>query len=107
MDSYATLEVCSSTSQSVDHISSVFTRSPSPGVYCFKGEGAGLNDPNGTERDATNTYLPGSHRCHVVWSNGVEVLAAKRPATTGYPARVDPKTPLLWRPVAQNLRIAN
>jgi len=79
-------------------------------VFCFTGEGAGLNDVNGTERDGANNYLyPGSIRCHVVWYNGYETYAAKRPATTSYPlpGKVNIHSPILWRPVASGVTIAN
>ena len=66
--------------------------SPQPGVWCYKGQGAGLNDISGTERNSSNVYLTGSKRCHVSWSGGYEVYAAKRPATISYPA------PAAWTP---------
>jgi hypothetical protein len=105
---YATQEVCSTTHGSPDQANAIFTRSPEPGVFCYRGEGAGLNDPNGTERDITNRYLPGWQACHIVWSGGYEVFAAKRPATRNWPApgRVDWNTPIVWRPVT-SVRVAN
>ncbi len=107
MDNYATKTVCSSTHDSYDQRSAMFMGSPEPGVWCYSGEGAGLNDINGTERDYWNNYLPGMDRCHVGMSNGWEVYAAKRPATTGWPVRVDTHSPIVWRPVAKNVSIAN
>jgi hypothetical protein len=106
---YATLEVCSTTHNSIDQAAAIFTGSPSPGVFCYRGQGAGLNDVNGTERDAANRYLLGNEACHVSWSGGWEVYVAKRPSTRNWPAptRVDPNTPILWRPVAHGVRIAN
>ena len=82
--------------------------SPQPGVWCYKGQGAGLNDPSGTERDINGWYLSGSRRCHVAWSGGYEVAAAKRPAVINYPlpARVDTRSPIVWRPVT-SMPIAN
>jgi hypothetical protein len=106
---YATLEVCSTTHGSVDQATAIFTGSPSPGVFCYRGQGAGLNDVNGHERDASGRYLTGNYTCHVSWSGGYEVYVAKRPSTRNWPAptRVDPNTPILWRPVAPGVRIAN
>jgi hypothetical protein len=105
---YATRPVCSSTHDSFDQLTAQYLGSPEPGVWCYKGQGAGLNDPNGTERNSSNVYLTGSKRCHVAWSGGYEVFAAKRPATISYPApgRVDTKSPIVWRPVTSIL-VAN
>ena len=99
---YATRTVCSSTFGSLDQLTAQYIGSPQPGVYCYKGQGAGLNDISGRERDRNNVYLTGSKRCHVAWSGGYEVFAAKRPATISYPApgRVDTKSPIVWRPVS-------
>ena len=41
---YATREVCSTTHNSPDQANAVYTGSPAPGVHCYRGEGAGLND---------------------------------------------------------------
>ena len=103
---YATREVCSSSFPHPDGATPV--RRPSPGIYCYKGLGAALNDANGTERNSSNTYLTGSTRCHVVWSGGYEIFAAKRPAVRNYPApgAIDPNTPIVWRPVT-TLAVAN
>jgi hypothetical protein len=104
---FASLDVCSSTSGSLDQRTAVFTGSPEPGVYCYRGEGAGMNDVNGTERDAAGRRIQGSP-CHTIWSGGYEIAASKRPAVRSYPApgAVDPKTPVLWRPVT-SVRVAN
>ena len=83
---YATREVCSTTHNSPDQVNAVYTGSPAPGVHCYRGEGAGLNDWNGSERDRDNRYLTGYGYCHVIWSGGYEVFAAKRPATINLPA---------------------
>jgi hypothetical protein len=99
---YATKTVCSSTHDSFDQLTAQFMGSPQPGVWCYTGQGAGLNDRSGIERNSSNVYLTGSKRCHVAWSGGYEVFAAKRPATMSYPApgRVDTKSPIVWRPVS-------
>ena len=99
---YATRDVCSTTHNSSDQVNAVYTGSPAPGVHCYRGEGAGLNDWNGSERSRDNRYLTGYGYCHVIWSGGYEVFAAKRPATINFPApgRVDPRTPIVWRPVS-------
>ena len=105
---YATREVCSTTHGSPDQVNAVFTRSPAPGVYCYTGEGAGLNDINGAERDKSNRYLTGPGTCHVILVGGYEVFAAKRPATRSWPApgSVDWNTPIVWRPVS-SVAVAN
>jgi hypothetical protein len=55
-----------------------------------------------------NAYLTGATLCHVVWSGGYEVFAAKRPAVRTFPlpGAVDTKTPIVWRPVT-TLVVAN
>ena len=44
----------------------------------------------------------------MIWSGGYEVYAAKRPATINWPApgRVNPNTPIVWRPVS-TVSVAN
>lgn len=103
---YATREVCTSSFPHPDGAMPI--RKPSPAVYCYKGTGAALNDPSGTERTSNGVYLTGSARCHVVWSGGYEIFAAKRPAVRTYPApgAIDPNTPIVWRPVT-TLTIVN
>ena len=74
---------------------------PPPGVVtCWTGEGAGLNDPNGQERDYYGRYLRGWARCHLVISNGVESYGSKRPEVSGIPRKVKDNSPSVWRPVA-------
>lgn len=109
MDNYATRTVCSTPNAVTlsDLQSAIPMPSPEPGVWCYRGEGAGLNDATGTERNSSNRYMTGSRRCHVIVANGYETYAAKRPATKGYPARVDIHSPIVWRPVAANVAIAN
>jgi hypothetical protein len=106
----ATLEVCTSSYPHPD--GAALSReywTGSAWVYCYKGDGAGLNDANGTERDAYGVYLPGSDACHVLWSNGYEVAGAKRPSTKAFPSPgvVVPTTALIWRPVNDAVQIAN
>jgi hypothetical protein len=100
---YATIPVCTSSYPHPDGARMV-NADRAAGVYCYAGEGAGLNDRNGQERDRNGAYLVGYGTCHVGWSGGYEVFVAKRPATVK--ARVDVKSPLVWRPVA-SARIAN
>ena len=103
---YTTLEVCTSSNPHPDGAQFVRMEGSS---YCYTGQGAALNDLNGTERDWTGTYLGDEFSCHVLWSSGVEVPAAKRPATTSYPSpgHVNINTPILWRPVNNRVAIAN
>lgn len=79
------------------------------GGYIYSGPGAALNDSNGTERDSLGQYFPGEEYCHFLVTNGYEVPGAKRPATKSYPAPgvVAVGTPAMWRPVNNNLDIAN
>ena len=106
LDSYATREVCTSSFPHPD--AETFVRRAADGSYCYTGEGAGLNDRDGTERDQYGRYFTKDEYCHVLWSSGAEVPAAKRPATSTYPApgRVRTDTPILWRPVS-TVTIAN
>lgn len=103
----ATLEVCTSSYPHPD--GARLTRSPTAGIYCYVGPGAGLNDLNGTERDSYGVYYSEEFYAHVAWISGVETVVAKRPATVSYPApgRVKTDSPIQWRPVNNNLRIAN
>jgi hypothetical protein len=101
---YATRTVCG-TGANPDALNAPVSKNGT--VVCYLGEGAGLNDINGTERDKTNTYLKGSDRCHVGWNSGHEVPAAKRPATYSYPVKVNENTPVVWRAVASGISIAN
>lgn len=108
---HATQPVCSTSipppDQTVEGPMLVECLGEDPQACCYIGKGAGLNAANGTERDANNFYLQQfSSHCHVAVSSGVELYAAKRPATRlvlqpGSSAwEVDPFTPLVWRPVS-------
>jgi hypothetical protein len=104
---YATIPVCTSSHPHPDG-ATLQSANKAAGTYCYIGEGAGLNDRNGWERDQRGNYLVGGGYCHVGWSGGVEVFVAKRPATIAYPppGRIDPKSPIQWRPVT-SVRVAN
>lgn len=106
LQNHATREVCTSSYPHPDY--APLLRRGADGSYCYLGRGAGLNDRYGTERDSMNVYFRESEYCHVIWSGGAEVPAAKRPATTTYPApgRVQTNTPIVWRPVS-SVPIAN
>lgn len=104
---YARLPVCTSSNPHPDGAQLV-SSDPARGVYCYQGKGAGLNDPQGRERDQSGAYLSGNRYCHVVWNSGLEVPAAKRPATTsGWPVKVNEKSPIVWRAYTSSVRIAN
>lgn len=106
---YATLEVCTSSYPHPDGTPLAgYYWNGSNYVFCYIGEGAGLNDKNGTERDYYGVYYTEPERCHVIWRDGYEAPAAKRPATNPYPypGTVDVNSPLVWRPVS-SLTIAN
>lgn len=101
LENVATRDVCVSSNPHPDLAR--FSHSPTPGVYCYTGRGAGLNDPNGRERDANGNYLRQNHHSHFVLIDATHsVWAAKRPETvnTPPPARVKPNSPLFWRPVS-------
>ncbi|MCC6847117.1 MAG: hypothetical protein IT294_01350 [Deltaproteobacteria bacterium] len=79
-----------------------------PGVSCWTGYGAALNDPNGAERNWLGEYYVGDGYCHYFVSAGYEAPAAKRPAVRTLPApgSVNVKSFILWRPYTQ-VNIAN
>lgn len=107
LENHATIPVCTSSYPHPDG-AKLHSADRAAGIYCYIGQGAGLNDPNGRERDHRGVYLRGNQYCHVSWSGGVEVFVGKRPATVSYPmpGRVNPKTPIVWRPVS-SVRVAN
>jgi len=114
LENYATREVCTTTYPHPDDatLTREYWNPTSTGgvwIYCYSGRGAGLNDANGQERDASGYYLSGTQYMHVLWSNGYEVPGAKRPSTKSYPApgSVLVNTALIWRPVNPDVRIAN
>jgi hypothetical protein len=94
---FTTTRVCTSSNPHPDGAELVDT--PAPGVFCYTGRGAGMNDINGVERDERGNYMTGIEASHVVWSGGFEVPAAKRPASGGFPPRWNPNSPVVWRPV--------
>lgn len=100
---YATLAVCTSSHPHPDGARLV-SADRAAGVYCYIGEGAGMNDRNGQERDREGRPLLGPGTCHIAWSGGYEVFVAKRPATNKN--KVIANSPIVWRPVAP-ARIAN
>jgi hypothetical protein len=99
---FATLTVCCSSNPHPDGAELVAV--PSPGVFCYKGRGAGLNNRHGWERAENGMYL---FPPHAVWNSGFEVPAAKRPNTRSYPPSVNINTPIVWRVVDPNVSIAN
>jgi hypothetical protein len=105
---HATLEVCTSSFPHPDDAQLIKTIIDAEGgviSYCYTGPGAALNDVGGTERDASNNYYTGPNYCHVIWSSGFEVPAAKRPSVALGQVRI--QTPIVWRPVAPRVHIAN
>jgi hypothetical protein len=102
---FATIPVCTSSNP---HPDGAQLQSSQNGVYCYIGQGAGLNDSNGRERDQSGTYLRGNAFCHVGFNSGYEVPAAKRPGVkAGWPKKVDTASPIVWRPYATGVKIAN
>ena len=110
LDNVATRDVCSNQSVHPDGAARSATNpNPSPGLWCYSGRGAALNDPNGMERYSPalgGTYIDSPYHRHYVIYSGMTVPAAKRPST--YPdGRVIPNSPIVWRIVAKNATIAN
>ena len=83
---YASLPVCTSSYPHPDG-ARLHSADPANGVYCYVGEGAGLNDPNGIERDRRGYAIGGKPYCHVGWSGGVEVFVGKRRRPSAFRAR--------------------
>ena len=107
LENVATIPVCTSSHPHPDGAELV-SADADANVYCYTGQGAGLNDPTGTERDQTGMYYQDSDHCHVVISSGVETIAAKRPSTKSFPRpQVLTNTRLRWLPVATGVTIAN
>jgi len=106
LKNYATIPICTSSFPHPDG-AKLQRANRAAGVYCYIGEGAGLNDPSATERDSRGVYLWGTRHCHIMWQSGFEYPAAKRPAVKGFPKRVDVTTPILWRPMVSGIKIAN
>ena len=117
MWNFADREVCSSNNPAINPHpdGATLTRSyPRSGTgpddtFCYIGYGAGLNDLNGAERDFLGDYYVGDGFCHYLQSSGLEVPAAKRPATFSLPVPggVNTKSTIVWRPVNPNVVIAN
>ena len=95
---FTTKKVCTSSYPHPD--GAALVSRPSPGVYCYSGTGAGLNNVSGQEYDSSNRLITGNAACHIIWSGGYEIFAAKRPAFRNFPApgAYDPTTPIVWRP---------
>lgn len=103
---FATLTVGTSSVPHPDEVSPVRVESVNGRtVAYYTGSGAALNDIDGTERDAYGFYLSGSDRCHHILQNGAVIPAAKRPNVLL--GRVDTRSPIVWRGVLNNVRIAN
>jgi hypothetical protein len=105
----ATREVCTSSSPHPDTTPQFTVREvlpqKAPGIHCYTGRGAGLNDPYGMERDANGVYLVQSNRCHFAMvTQTLSIIVGKRPASSG--TVVTENSELLWRPVSP-ARIAN
>ncbi len=100
---FATRIVCTSSNPHPDGLTPI--SNPSPGVYCYTGAGAALNDKGGQERNAQGRYYPDTAACHmIVLSPSYTIWGAKRPRNAGSTIVTD--SPILWRPVAP-LPIAN
>jgi hypothetical protein len=106
---YCKLEVCGKTGSNTDATTPGTAKTAY--VMCWKGQGAALNDPNGTERDPVGIYYAGVEACHRAWqpsgASFYEVTAAKRPSTSGYPPKVIETTVIRWLPLAPGVSIGN
>jgi hypothetical protein len=100
---FARTRVCTSSDPHPDGAELIDT--PAPGVFCYTGRGAGMNDINGVEQDEHGNYITGKEASHVVLSGGFQVPAAKRPSTGGFPVKWNPKSPIVWRSV--DTRVGN
>lgn len=105
-NNYCKLDVCARAGSNTDGASGAAKTAT---VTCWKGEGAALNDPNGTERDAAGVYYPGVEACHRAWqpsgADFYEVTAAKRPTTVS--GKVIETTAIRWLPLAPGVVIGN
>jgi hypothetical protein len=105
---YFATKVCSSNDPATNPHpdAATYVDSPSPGVFCYIGYGAALDDVNGAERDETGNYIGGRDYCHVITTGGgYAIPGSKRPAVKSYPAppRINPHTAIVWRPYAEGL----
>jgi hypothetical protein len=105
---FATRNVPTSSLTHPDHASTVSVDA-NRSIAWYTGEGAALNDPAGIERDSDNVYLGTTPMCHMVAPGGVQVPAAKRPATRSLPrpAAVVITSPIQWSAFNPYVTIAN
>jgi hypothetical protein len=96
---YSTQRVCTNTRTHPDGAAPSTTNpNPSPGISCYSGRGAWLNNPDGRERDETGTPVGPQH---FVTSNNATVPAAKRPSTRPNGEAV-PNSAIVWRIYSPN-----
>ncbi len=106
----ATREVCTNSPNHPD--GAMQSSHPSAAVWCFIGPGAGLNDPYGTERQPLEApyyghyYVDTNHTHKIIYNNAI-VPAAKRPSVKPNGSAVITNSPIVWRPVAYGVRVAN
>jgi hypothetical protein len=112
IQNYATKEVCVNSFPHPDGATMV--RQPSPGLYCYAGLGAALNNQGGRELDQYGRAVPGPEACHVAWTappaqGGKEVFAAKRPNWVAYPlpGHIVTNSPIVWRSYYRGASIGN
>jgi hypothetical protein len=105
---FATRQVCANTPPPHPD-GAALSSQPSASVWCYTGAGAGMNDPNGTERYSPalgGTYIDDPQHRHYVTYLGATVPAAKRPPTKP-DGTILTSYKIAWRPVAPNAKIAN
>jgi hypothetical protein len=110
LKNFATREVCTNSATHPDGAAQ--SSHPSGSVWCYTGQGAGLNDPNGLERrppehaGTYSAYYGEPQYRHFVLYNNALAAAAKRPATKP-DGTVLTNTPITWRVVDPKAKIAN
>ena len=110
LENYATYDVCGNLAVHPDGAARSPTNpNPSPGIFCYRYKGAGMNDPYGVERYSPaqgGTYIDDPYHRHFISYTGGTVAAAKRPNT--YPdGRVILNSAIAWRTVNNRATIAN
>jgi len=106
LENYSTQKLCLTTPTHPDGAPQI--SHPSSGVWCYRGRGAWLNDPRGTEwrmpeAPFAGGYFIDTEHTHVILYNNAVVPAAKRPATKPNGEMIV-NSPIAWRPYAPNLR---
>jgi hypothetical protein len=106
---FATREVCANTPPPHPDGATLSSHVPGSSVWCYTGAGAGMNDPNGTERYPPaqgGLYIDDAQHRHFINYLGSTVAAAKRPSVKPN-GEILTGSPIAWRVVAPSAKIAN